>query len=104
MQKIAVLNDFSDDGTLILKVDDRQIVLTCRNNLVRAFVNSCPHMGVPLDASGEKITTFDDTLLICTMHGAMFEFDSGVCVGGPCAGRSLQKVDIVVENETIFLK
>jgi nitrite reductase/ring-hydroxylating ferredoxin subunit len=104
MQKIAMLNDFAADGTLVLKVDDRHLVMTHRNNQVRAFVNSCPHMGVPLNASGEKITTFDDSLLICTMHGAMFDFESGDCIGGPCAGRSLQKVDIVVENETIFLR
>jgi nitrite reductase/ring-hydroxylating ferredoxin subunit len=104
MQKIAMLNEFASDGTLVLKVDDRQLVMTLRNGQVRAFVNSCPHMGVPLNASGDKITTFDDTLLICTMHGAMFEFDSGNCIGGPCAGRSLQSVDIIVENEAIFIK
>ena len=104
MHQIATLEQFQPDGTLITQTEGRHLVLTHKNGTVRAFVNSCPHMGVPLNASGEKVTTFDDSLLICTVHGALFEFDSGVCVGGPCSGRQLQSVDIVCENGVIFLK
>ena len=57
---------------------------------VHAFVNRCPHRHSELDWLPGRF--FDDAglYLVCSMHGALFEADTGVCVAGPCAGDGLE--------------
>lgn len=70
---------------------------------VYAYANSCPHRGTELDWLPGKV--FDDSglYLVCATHGAIFEVDSGKCVGGPCHGASLVKVAIRVVNDVVTL-
>ena len=55
----------------------------------RAFVNRCPHRFAELDWLPGRF--FDDAglYLVCSMHGALFEADTGACVAGPCVGDGL---------------
>lgn len=57
---------------------------------VHAFVNRCPHRFAELDWLPGRF--FDDAglYLVCSMHGALFEADTGACVAGPCAGDGLE--------------
>jgi len=70
---------------------------------VRAFVNRCPHLGVELD--WEPGQFFDDAklYLICSTHGAVFEPDSGLCVGGPCRGASLEPIAAEERADGVFV-
>lgn len=70
---------------------------------VRAFVNRCPHLGVELD--WEPGQFFDDPklYLICSTHGAVFEPDSGLCVGGPCRGARLEPITVEERAEGVFV-
>jgi len=63
----------------------------------RAYVNSCPHAGTPLDLWPNEFLTEDGRHLICATHGAIFEPRNGVCVEGPCPGALLE--GLVVEGE-----
>lgn len=40
---------------------------------------------------------------MCSVHGALFEPGTGYCVAGPCAGRMLDKLQVVVEEEEIVV-
>jgi nitrite reductase/ring-hydroxylating ferredoxin subunit len=55
----------------------------------RAWLNRCQHTAVELDWLPGRF--FDDSglYLICAMHGALYEPDSGECVAGPCRGANL---------------
>ncbi len=55
-----------------------------------AYRNQCPHAGLPLNWSPDVFLTADGGLIQCQAHGALFEKETGLCVGGPCPGRSLQ--------------
>jgi nitrite reductase/ring-hydroxylating ferredoxin subunit len=55
---------------------------------VYAYVNQCPHAGGPLDFEGQIIES-SGRYLMCARHGAIFEPDTGKCVGGPCRGARL---------------
>ncbi len=70
---------------------------------VFGYVNSCPHRGTELDWQAGEV--FDDAglYLVCATHGALFEPDSGRCVGGPCQGAVLTKVAIEVVDGDVFL-
>ena len=68
-----------------------------------AYVNDCPHARSPLDWRPGEFLTRDKTLLLCTMHGARFSIEDGVCVMGPCVGDSLTKVPIEAHEGAIFI-
>jgi nitrite reductase/ring-hydroxylating ferredoxin subunit len=71
---------------------------------IYAYLNRCAHIGVELDwIEGEF---FDDSglYLVCSTHGAIYEPHSGFCVGGPCKGKNLQRLEIEERDGNIFLK
>lgn len=72
-----------DDGSLI--------VLRC-NGQVQVYLNVCPHAGRPLNwAPGRFLYAHGQ--LVCAAHGASFRPEDGYCIGGPCRGESLRRVE-----------
>ncbi|WP_418119122.1 Rieske (2Fe-2S) protein [Variovorax sp. 350MFTsu5.1] len=60
---------------------------------VHAYLNQCPHAGGPLDFEGQVLES-SGRFLMCARHGAIFEPDTGKCVGGPCRGARLTPVAV----------
>lgn len=67
-----------------------------RGEAVQGYVDRCPHMGLPLVQRLDDYLTADGTLIQCAWHGALFEAETGRCIGGPCAGQSLTPWPVVV--------
>ena len=67
----------------------------------RAYHNSCPHQGTPLEIFPHRFLTRDGQRLLCATHGAEFTLDEGICVRGPCKGRALTAMAVVVEDGVI---
>ena len=67
-----------------------------------AFENSCPHTGVNLNWQEEQFFSFDGRFLQCSLHGALFEPTTGVCVRGPCQGQDLKRIQFVIEDGVIY--
>lgn len=61
---------------------------------VCGFVNQCRHVPTELDWVPGQF--FDDSgiYLICATHGARYDPLQGNCVSGPCAGKSLFRLQI----------
>ena len=74
-----------------------------RGQSVMVFVNSCPHIGVPLDWAPDRFLSRDGSRIICSTHGAEFELMTGVCTRGPCFGDRLEAVNIEIRDGTIFV-
>ncbi|HUC65591.1 MAG TPA: Rieske 2Fe-2S domain-containing protein [Stellaceae bacterium] len=74
-----------------------------RAGALYAYVNSCPHLGTPLDFLPDRFFDRDGRHLLCSTHGARFRIDDGYCVDGPCAGRRLRAALIRVEAGDILL-
>jgi nitrite reductase/ring-hydroxylating ferredoxin subunit len=70
---------------------------------VRGYVNRCPHAGHPLNLLPNRFLTPDGALILCSSHGAVFEKQTGYCVAGPCAGRSLRAVPLEVQAGFVLL-
>jgi nitrite reductase/ring-hydroxylating ferredoxin subunit len=70
---------------------------------VRAYVNRCPHLSYPLNYLPGEFLTYDRSLIQCCMHGALFEKDTGLCVAGPCLGRSLMALPVRVDSQGVWL-
>ena len=74
-----------------------------RGDAVHVYVNSCPHIGVPLDWAPNRFLSTDRTRIICAMHGAEFRIVDGVCTRGPCLGDALEPIMSHVENGVVLV-
>ncbi|MGE0723454.1 MAG: Rieske (2Fe-2S) protein [Alphaproteobacteria bacterium] len=83
--------------------DRREIFVIRKDGALRCYVNSCPHVGSPLDLVPDRFFAGDHTHLMCFTHGALFRADDGFCVRGPCRGLSLEKLAIEIEDGAIVL-
>jgi nitrite reductase/ring-hydroxylating ferredoxin subunit len=68
---------------------------------VKGYVDRCPHAGLPLAQQLDAYLAPGGDLIACSWHGALFDIDTGLCVGGPCAGQSLRPWPLVVEDGAI---
>ena len=68
---------------------------------VVGYRNHCPHTGGPLDWVPDQFLNPEGDLVQCATHHALFRIDDGLCVRGPCAGRSLQPVRLEVVGDRI---
>ena len=62
------------------------------------YVDRCPHAGLPLAQKLDDYVTAGGRLIACSWHGALFEPETGLCVGGPCAGSRLTAWPVIVED------
>lgn len=69
---------------------------------VHGYLNQCAHVPMELDWQEGQFFESSGLYLICATHGAMYEPDSGLCVGGPCRGASLAKLRIEERDGNVF--
>ncbi len=101
------VDDIAVDGAKVFTFgagkDLFEMFILRRDDGLFAYVNDCPHARSPLDWRPGEFLTRDKTLLLCTMHGARFTIEDGVCVLGPCLGNGLTKVPIEVKEGVIAI-
>jgi nitrite reductase/ring-hydroxylating ferredoxin subunit len=68
---------------------------------VLGYVDSCPHIGVPLAMSETDYLTPRGDYVMCSNHGALFRLEDGLCVGGPCSGRKLRPWAVAIEGGAV---
>lgn len=86
-ETIEVTHDsIGGNGGFIVRKDGR----------LYGYLNRCPHVGAPLNLMPDRFWDAEGRFLNCTMHGALFRPDDGLCVAGPCAGKSLRRLPVLV--------
>jgi nitrite reductase/ring-hydroxylating ferredoxin subunit len=65
---------------------------------LRVYVNSCPHIGLPLEPLPNRFLDTRKANIVCAAHGARFRIEDGVCISGPCIGQALEAVPCRVEG------
>lgn len=70
---------------------------------VHAYVNACPHAGNALDARAASLLSADKRHLVCSVHGAVFEPDTGVCAEGPCPGARLERLAVTRDGDDFVI-
>ena len=63
------------------------------------YVNSCPHARSPLDWMPDRFMSRDGKHIQCATHGALFEIETGRCISGPCVGKHLTPVSVIVTGD-----
>ena len=74
-----------------------------RGAVLRVYVNSCPHLGLPLEWMADRFLSVDRSQIVCAAHGAAFRIEDGVCLHGPCYGTALTQVLIEINEGLIVV-
>ena len=74
-----------------------------RGDRVWVYVNSCPHVGLPLDPVPHRFLDAKGQFIVCSAHGARFRIEDGECVSGPCYGEALEAVEARIEDGDVVV-
>ncbi len=86
-------------------VGDAESLILHRCGLgVHAWLNVCPHAGRRLDWAPGKFLKSKAGHLVCAVHGASFEPETGLCIAGPCRGDRLRAVAVEVRDGQVLLR
>jgi len=58
------------------------------------YLNRCAHVAMELDWREGEFFDDEGRDLICSTHGAVYAAASGRCLGGPCDGKPLVRLDM----------
>lgn len=69
---------------------------------VRSYLNRCSHVPVELDWNYGEFLDDSGRIIYCATHGASYDGVNGSCLGGPCDGSPLVKLDVEEREGAIF--
>ena len=110
-EALCALDDLTPGHSKGFRVEGEEtpvLVFLVRPNDARAdevygYVNQCAHRSMPLDwVEGEFLDT-ERKNIVCATHGAVFRIEDGVCIDGPCPGKSLQAVSLEVRDGHVYV-
>lgn len=100
---ISELQTIDSRGFELTEISPQHNIFIVRNgNTIVAYRNSCPHNFAPLNWSPDIFLSYDNEYIQCANHGALFEINTGHCIYGPCNGQYLQRINLEIDNDTIF--
>ena len=102
---LAELDDPGAKGPFTVVVDGeaRKVFVVRFDGQVRAYLDACPHLFVPLEMEEDRFLDLTGSEIICSVHGARFDPLTGDCLWGPCRGRRLTPVAVVVADGMVGL-
>lgn len=100
---LARLEDVPDAGAIAIEIRGVALILARRGVQVFAYENRCAHADYPLQRADGSILVQEARYLVCDVHGASYELDTGACAGGPCNGAGLRRVAVEVRDGLVRL-
>ncbi len=104
---LCAFNELQDPGSkgVTLECDSRlfDLFVVRQGGEVRVYLNSCPHTGGPLDWVPDQFLSIDRRHIQCATHDALFRWEDGVCIAGPCAGDVLTALPARIEAGEVQL-
>ena len=70
------------------------IIVIRHGGSVFGYINSCPHVGTPLEIQPGRFLDKRGEHILCSTHGALFQIEDGLCIAGPCVNDRLSPVDL----------
>lgn len=106
-KKICHLDELAQTSSKEFKVyideNEKDAFLIPFRDSQYAYINSCPHTGATLNWQQGQFFNYNGEYVQCSLHGALFEPVTGKCIYGPCLGQHLVALDIVVEDDIVYL-
>jgi nitrite reductase/ring-hydroxylating ferredoxin subunit len=106
-QVLCPLASLEDPGSRGFEVEIegrmRSVFIVRAGDTIRGYMNDCPHVGAELNWQPDRFLDADGRHILCAVHGALFEIESGRCIHGPCRNQSLTPVPVMVERGQVVL-
>lgn len=103
MYQLCAEQEVAEGAARGFEVDGVPVFVVRKFGCLYAYVNSCPHIGVPLEWLPDQFLDSEGELIQCATHGALFAIDTGLCVAGPCVGEALVPLPLVIHDGIISL-
>ncbi len=84
-------------------VSTQEVFVVRRGDELYAFVNRCPHTGVELNWQPDRFLDIGQRYIQCSVHGALFRLEDGMCLRGPCVGQRLRRLRLLLHGEDVYL-
>lgn len=103
------IDDGQASGFVLMRVGEDgapkpwPIIITRKANQFFGFENACPHQGTRLDTHPGELMDEEENFLACGRHQAKFDLDTGHCFIGPCQGKTLTPIPLVIDDGDICL-
>lgn len=83
---------------------ESSIVILKKDGQYFGYENICPHFSVQLDYRDGEFLIYKNQVIMCAHHSALFEIETGLCIDGPCKGKSLHPIHIETRGGVVFLQ
>ena len=103
MSTLCHIDDIPEGKSKGFETDTTPLFAVKKNGQVYIYQNSCPHLGVELNWQEDQFLDRDESLIMCSTHGALFIIEDGHCVAGPCTGENLKAIDFEIIDGQITL-
>jgi nitrite reductase/ring-hydroxylating ferredoxin subunit len=107
LSSVCRVSDLGDPGSLGFVLDTdagpEEWFVVRRGDCIRAYRNSCPHTGAPLDWVPNQFLDPEGERIQCALHGALFRVETGECLHGPCPGSFLESLSVVVDEGEVLV-
>ena len=95
-RKVATLDELWDGEMTVLEIEEHVVLLVNVNGAIRAYADSCPHLGTRLSQG-----SLQRNVLTCATHG--WEFDASAGQGINPKTACLKSFAVKVENGDILI-
>jgi len=103
MTVLCKVSEIEEDSARGFDIDGQSVFAVKKDGQLFVYINSCPHIGIPLEFQPDEFLDMEKRFIQCANHGALFEIETGDCIAGPCAGQALKAVPFNIEDEHIRL-
>lgn len=104
MQFLCAGNALGEGQSRGFLLEERKLLAVRRDGRIFVYANRCPHRGIPLEWQTDRFLDASGSLIQCATHGALFLIESGACVAGPCAGKSLSALPCQERDGAIWVE
>lgn len=103
MTLICQTTDIPDNQSKGFEVEGQLFFIVNKYGKFNAYKNACPHLGIQLEMVPDQFLDSSHSLIQCSMHGALFRIEDGLCISGPCIEQKLKPVSIQIQGDDIHL-
>ena len=106
-KKLCDLSDIKDNSSAGFVVDTHDgrcgLMVIRKGGMAYSYVNSCPHIGTPLEIQPDRFLDQSGKHILCSTHGALFQVEDGLCIAGPCIDDKLTPVAIDIRGNGVYV-
>ncbi len=102
MIKLCAVHELEEGCSKGFEAAGVSIVAVKKYGDIHLYENRCPHLGIQMEMVPDQFLDTSRSLIMCSMHGALFRIEDGLCISGPCLNHKLKEVKFEIHNDLIY--